>query len=335
MVGSRYCTAAPFVIALELPIGADPGYRKRVSLPLYACPVRRHAPCGRAPAAVAAGAPGKLRRRALSGKGGAGQARWVRDVVGHRRGRIHRIEYGREPQRGRADRYRGQRRARRRRQMAQSRQAPARRRGAARGTDRLARRPQARRRHPSRRDLRHHRHRRRSRPRHQFPPLAPAARLVHGDAHAVHLRLVGRDLWRRRRGLRRRLVAGGVAAAAADESLRLEQASVRPRGRRSLRQGREAAAAMGGPEVLQRVRPERVPQGRDDEPGRQALRRGEGRQTGAAVQVAPRRHRRRRAEARLHLRRRRGRGGALAARDAARCPASSTSAPARRAASAT
>ena len=102
----------------------------------------------------------------------------------------------------------------------------------------------------------------------------------------------------------------------ADESLRLEQASVRPRGGRARRAQGEAAAAMGGLQVLQRVRPERVPQGRDDEPRRQALRRRQGRQAGPAVQVAPRRHRRRRAAARFHLCRRRGRGGALAARDA-------------------
>ncbi len=44
----------------------------------------------------------------------------------------------------------------------------------------------------------------------------------------VHLRLVGGDLWRRRPGLRRRLVAGGAGQAQADEPLRLEQAPVRP-----------------------------------------------------------------------------------------------------------
>ena len=126
-----------------------------------------------------------------------------------------------------------------------------------------------------------------------------------------------------------------LAAAQADESLRLQQASVRSGGGRSVRQGRKAPAAMGGPEILQRVRPERVSQGRDDEPRRQALRRGEKRQGRAPVQVAPRRHRRRRAEARLHLRRRRGRGDALAARHARRCRAYSMSEPARRAASAT
>ena len=47
----------------------------------------------------------------------------------------------------------------------------------------------------------------------QFPAVAAAARLVHGDAHAVHLRLVGRDLWRRRAGLFRRLVGRGAQAA--------------------------------------------------------------------------------------------------------------------------
>ena len=86
--------------------------------------------------------------------------------------------------------------------------------------------------------------------------------------------------------------------------------------RRARRTQGEAAAAMGRAEVLQRVRPERVPQGRDDEPRRQAFRRRQGRQADPPVQVASRRHRRRRAEARFHLRRRCGRGGALAAGDA-------------------
>ncbi len=53
----------------------------------------------------------------------------------------------------------------------------------------------------------------------------------------------------------------------------------------------KAAAAMGRAEILQRVRPERIPQGRDDEPRRQALRRRQGRPHGAAVQVAPAGHR--------------------------------------------
>ena len=80
-----------------------------------------------------------------------------------------------------------------------------------------------------------------------------------------------------------------AAEAQADESLRLEQAAVRPGRGRALREEGEAAAAMGRAEVLQRVRPERVPQGRDDEPRRQALRRRQGRPHRAAVQVASRR----------------------------------------------
>ena len=85
--------------------------------------------------------------------------------------------------------------------------------GAAGRTDGLARRPQARRRHPHGRDFRHHRHRRRPGDGEQFPPVAAPARLVHADPHAVHLRLLGRHLWRRQPGLRRRLVAGGLAPA--------------------------------------------------------------------------------------------------------------------------
>ena len=52
---------------------------------------------------------------------------------------------------------------------------------------------------------------------------------------------------------------------------------------------RRNAAAMGRPQVLQRVRPQRIPQGRHDEPDRQALRRCQGRQVGPPVQVASRR----------------------------------------------
>ena len=46
------------------------------------------------------------------------------------------------------------------------------------------------------------------------------------NAHALHLCLVGRDLWRRRGGFRRRCVAGCAEEAAPDEPLRLEQAVV-------------------------------------------------------------------------------------------------------------
>ena len=178
---------------------------------------------------------------------------------------------------------------------------------------RLARRPQARRRHPSRRHLRHHRDRRRPRARNQFPSVAAAARLVRDDAHAVHLCVVGRDLWRRRARLRRRLRRRPALDRLRPINLygwskHLFDLAVAER----VAEAQRTAAAVGGAEVLQRVRPERVPQGRDDEPRRQALRRRQVGQADPAVQVAPRGHRRRRSAARLHLCRRRGGGGALA-----------------------
>src|SRR6202035_4562673 len=54
-----------------------------------------------------------------------------------------------------------------------------------------------------------------------------------------------------------------ASSAAADESLWLEQAFVRHGGRIARRAERRAAAAMGGPEILQRVRPQRISQGHD------------------------------------------------------------------------
>ena len=69
----------------------------------------------------------------------------------------------------------------------------------------------------------------------------------------------------------------GAEEAAADESLRLEQASVRHGGGRTRRARRTAAAAMGRAEILQRVRPQRISQGHDDERAGAALRRHQGR----------------------------------------------------------
>ena len=57
-------------------------------------------------------------------------------------------------------------------------------------------------------------------------------------------------------GFARRPVGAGAEDAAADESVRLEQASVRHGGRRTRGARRAAAAAMGRPEILQRVRPQ-------------------------------------------------------------------------------
>ena len=81
---------------------------------------------------------------------------------------------------------------------------------------------------------------------------------------------------------------GGTEEAAADESVRLEQASVRPRGRRARGPRRAAAAAMGRVEVLQRVRTQRISQGHDDERAGAAFRRRQGRPSRAIVQVASR-----------------------------------------------
>ena len=89
--------------------------------------------------------------------------------------------------------------------------------------------------------------------------------------HAVHLCLVGGDLWRRRAGLRRRLVARGVCKRLRPMNLYgwskhlFDQARGRP-----LSQERQAAAAMGRAEILQRVRPERISQGRHGERAGQA-----------------------------------------------------------------
>ncbi|KAH2810156.1 hypothetical protein KXV85_005572, partial [Aspergillus fumigatus] len=160
----------------------------------------------------------------------------------------------------------------------------ARRHRAAGGTRRLAEGAQARCGCPSRRDLRDHGDRRRSRDRDQFPLFDAPARLVHGQRHALHLCLLGRDLWRRRPGVCRRSVARSAQAVATDESLRLEQAPVRHGGDRPCDARRKAAAAMGWPEVLQRVRAQRIPQGHDDERAGAPLCRHQGRSRGAAVQ---------------------------------------------------
>ncbi len=85
------------------------------------------------------------------------------------------------------------------------------------------------------------------------------------------------------------------------------------------RRGAPAApAAMGGAQVLQRLRPERVPQGPDDLGGQGQARRSGRRRPGPAVPLDRARTGRWRAAARLHLDRRRGRRAALAAGHARR-----------------
>src|SRR6266700_1869823 len=199
--------------------------------------------------------------------------------------------------------------------MAQPRQAPACRHRSAGGACGLAQGPTTGCRHSSRRHLGDHRDRRRSRDRDQFSAVDAAARLVYGAFDAADLRVLGRDLWRRRARISRRPVDVGVENSAADESLRLEQAPVRHGGREPCGTARQAAAAMGRTEILQRVRSQRVPQGHDDERAGAPLRRHQGRPRRAVVQVASRRHCRRRPAARLHLCRRCCAGDPLAVGD--------------------
>ena len=137
--------------------------------------------------------------------------------------------------------------------------------------------------------------------REQFSPVAAASGLVHTRPHALHLRILGRDLWGRR--------AGFVDDNSLDALKRLRPMNLYGWSKhlfdlalaRPPRQTPAAAAAMGRIEVLQCLRPERIPQGRHDERALQGVRRGQGRQAGAPVQVAPRRHCRRRSAARFHL----------------------------------
>ncbi len=87
-------------------------------------------------------------------------------------------------------------------------------------------------------------------------------------------------------GFRDEWSLAGAQGAPADESLRLEQTSVRHGGCRARGERRPAAATMGRLEVLQRVRAQRIPQGQDDECAGHALRRHQGGSSGAIVQIA-------------------------------------------------
>src|SRR4029079_1615930 len=103
--------------------------------------------------------------------------------------------------------------------MAQSRKAAARIHCAAGGVVQLAKWPPPRGHHSSRRYLGNHRYRRRSRNRNQFPAIDAAARMVHGQSHAVYLRLLGVDLWRWRARLSRRAVDNSAKNITANESI--------------------------------------------------------------------------------------------------------------------
>ena len=258
----------------------------------------------------------------------------ARHVLGHRRGRLYRIEFVAASTRpGTAD-------------VAvndmlgcdgsgatcRSAGSPI---SCRRPTSALARRPQARRRHPYRRDLGDHRDRRRPVIDTNFrlslrlldwctatrtPFIYASSAATYGDGDAGFADDCSLDALKRLKPMN----LYGWSKHLFDLAV-IERA----------RKGEEPAAAMGRARNSSTFRPERISQGRDDEPGRQGLRRRQGGQAGPAVQVAPRRHRRRRAAARLHLCRGRRRGDAVAPRDARASAASSMSAPARRAAFAT
>ena len=192
------------------------------------------------------------------------------------------------------------------RQVAQHRPARTGGRGPARSAlaDWLAGGPAARRRDPHGRDLGDHRDGRRPglrRQRHasarcsgtgvratRSPFIYASSAATYGDGSA---------------GLRRRRQPRGPGAPAPAECLWLEQALLRPPRRAPIGGRRAGAAAMGRPQVLQRLRPERVPQGPDAERGRPEVSAGGERPAGHALHVASPRLPGRRAAARLRLRR--------------------------------
>ena len=87
--------------------------------------------------------------------------------------------------------------------------------------------------------------------------------------------------------VRRRPQPGRAGEAAAAQPVWLDQARLRPaRGARAGRR-RGTAAAMGRAEILQRLWPERIPQGLDDLGGEGQARRGRRRRSGEAVPLRP------------------------------------------------
>src|SRR4051794_30805914 len=118
--------------------------------------------------------------------------------------------------------------------------------------------------------------------------------LVRGNTEKVHLRVLGRDLWRRFGGGFRRGRYRGAETATPAEPLRLVETRLRYLGNAAGR-GRHGAAALGRAQILQRIRTERTPQRRHDEPRGEELFSHYGRRDDPAVQVLPQGIRRRRA----------------------------------------
>ena len=141
---------------------------------------------------------------------------------------------------------------------------------------------------PPRRQLVHDRDRREPAGPQQLPLHHGPLALVRSRGRAADLRLVGGHLRRRLVRLRRRRRDPGAGAAQAAQRLRPQQAPRRPPHRPRAGAGRAAPAAVGRPQVLQRLRPQRVSQGRAEERGRRRLSRRRRRPPGAPLQV-PRR----------------------------------------------
>ncbi len=230
----------------------------------------------------------------------------------HRRGRLHRLQHRRRPgQAGRSGG--GGRLAGGRRQVEEPRpHRPARHRpsgrlhGLAGGPRHRGRGHRAHGRH-----LLHHRARRRPPGQRERAPHDRPLEMVRPPRGSVRLRLLGRDLRRRRPGLRRRRLAAGPGAAEAHERLRLVQAFGRPPHRHGREGWRADAPGLGRAEVLQRLRPARGAQGRHALGGAEALRDPVGRRPRHPVPLAPARLRRRRPAPRLRLCGRLRRGGAV------------------------
>ena len=132
--------------------------------------------------------------------------------------------------------------------------------------------------------------------------------------HSADLRVVGFDLRRRPIGFRRPVRRRLPFAPQAPEPLRLEQARVRSLGRAGDRDGRFRPATLGGAQILQCLRAERVSQGKPALGRRSTARTNSRARPGPPVSLGQPRISRRRPIARLRLGRRLRQRGAVGAR---------------------
>ena len=115
------------------------------------------------------------------------------------------------------------------------------------------------------------------------PPVHLA--LVRESRRSPGLCILRRHLRRRFRRLRRRPGTGGAGKAAPAQPVRLDEARIRSPRRTCRRDPPAAPTAVGRAQVLQRLWPERIPQGRHDLGGEDQARRGGRRRAGPAVPV--------------------------------------------------